>query len=174
MNRLIERFVIGRVRPHALAVLSERFGWILAHQIMWWTEGDFEEITARSLHRRATGTRLILSFAAMSTALYRTLVASNLAPTEAAHLAAEIGRRTCAPLWRLFLFFPFGSDDYDMHGRSFGDGRVCLDIRRCPTVVLCEDLGISHLCRALVCDLDFGLARECHFRWTPLSTAGAP
>ena len=213
MNRLIERFVIGRVRPHALAVLSERFGGILAHQIVWWTEGDFQEITARSVPRRATGTRLILSFAAMSAALYRTLVASNVALLEATHLVAEIGRRTYAPLWRipwrlarllafgragrlamtvrLFRFFPFGTDDYDMRERSFGDGRVCLDILRCPTVALYEDLGIPHLCRALVCDLDFGLAKEwharlerpqtlaegdyqCDFRWTPVSTEGAP
>ena len=92
---------------------------------------------------------------------------------------------------RLFRFFPFGADDYDMHERSFGDGRVCLDILRCPTVALYEDLGIPHLCRALVCDLDFGLANEwharlerpqtlaegdyqCDFRWTPVSTEGAP
>ena len=213
MKSLVEHFVIRRVRPHALTVLGERFGGILAHQIVWWTEGDFEEITARSVHHHAFGTRLILSFAAMSAALYRTLVASNVAPMEATHLAAEIGRRTYAPLWRipwrlarllafgragrlamtvrLFRFFPFGSDDYDMREHSFGDGRVCLDILRCPTVVLYEDLGIPHLCRALVCDLDFGLAKEwharlerpqtlaegdyqCDFRWTPVSTEGAP
>lgn len=51
--------------------------------------------------------------------------------------------------------------------------------------------GIPHLCRALVCDLDFGLANEwharlerpqtlaegdyqCDFRWTPVSTEGTP
>jgi hypothetical protein len=174
-------------------------------------EGDFEEIPARSVHHRVFGTRLIVSFAAMSAALFRTLVASNVAPMEAAYLAA--GRRTYAPLWRipwrlarllafgratrlamtvrLFRFFPFGAGDYDMRERSFGNGRVCLDILRCPTVVLYEDLGIPHLCCALVCDLDFGLAKEwharlerpqtiaegdyqCDCRWTPVSTEGAP
>jgi len=73
---------------------------ILAHQIVWWTEGDFEKITARSHHRRAAGTRLILSFATMSAALYRTLVASDVAPEEATHLVAEIGRRAAGVLSR--------------------------------------------------------------------------
>lgn len=213
LTPFIDRFVLRRVRPNALAVLGERFGGIIAHQIVWWTEGDFEEITSRSIRHHAAGTRLILSFAAMSAAMYRTLVASNIAPAEAQHLVAEIGRRTYAPLWRipwrlarlfafghearlamtvrLFRFFPFGNEDYDMRERSFGDGRVCLDILRCPTVALYEDLGIPHLCRALVCDLDFGLAKEwhatlqrpqtlaegdyqCDFRWTPASPEGAP
>ena len=97
MKSLVERFVISRVRPHALTVLDERFGGILAHQ----------------------------------------------------------------------------------------------NIFRCPTIALYEDLGIPHLCRALICDLDFGLAKEwhatlqrpqtlaggdyqCDFRWTPVSTEGAP
>jgi len=212
-TRFIQRFVLARVRPHAIEVLSERFGGILAHEIFWWSEGDFEEISARAVHRHAFGTRLILSFASMSAALYRTLVGSNVAPAEATHIVAEIGRRTYARLWRipwrlarlftfhrfgrlamtvrLFRFCPFGANDYEMRQHSSDDGRVNLDVPRCPIVAMYEELGIPHLCRALVCDLDFGLAREwnaclerrqtldgdheceCDFRWKPLEEGAA-
>lgn len=49
---------------------------------------------------------------------------------------------------------------YGMRQLSFPDGRVSLDAHRCPVIAYYEDLGIPHLCRSLVCDLDFALARE--------------
>jgi hypothetical protein len=199
LTPFIDRFVLRRVRPHALSVFGERFGGIIAHQLLWWSEGDFEEITSRSIRHRAAGTRLILSFAAMSAAMHRTLVASNVAPAEAEHLVAEIGRRTYAPLWRipwrlacffafgresrlamtvrLFRLFPFGTEDYDMRERSFGDGRVCLDILRCPTIALCEDLGIPHLCRASAISISGwrtnGTRRSSGRSRSPKATTGA-
>ena len=209
---LLRRFVSARVRPHVLAVITAKSGVIAAYQILCAADRRLREITQQKLDGCRTGARLILCFAAMSASLYRELIDSGIAPHEATQLVAEIGRRTYKPLWRipwrlarlltfdsveslgmtvrLFRLFPFRSPDYDMRQLTFPDGRVSLDVRRCPAVVLFEQLQVPHLCRPLVCDLDFELAQEwrarlerretladgdyeCDFRWSPLAPFGS-
>ena len=211
-NALLRRYVSARVRPHVVTVIGTTAGVIAAYQIVQAAERRLCEITQGSLNGLRIGARLILCFAAMSASLHRELVDRGIAPHEAIQLVAEIGRRTYKPLWqipwrlarlltqdsveclgmtvKLFRLFPFRSPDYDMRQRTFPDGRVSLDVRRCPAVALFEQLQVPHLCRPLVCDLDFELAQvwraqlerretladgdyECDFRWSPLPPFGS-
>ena len=209
---LLRQYVSARVRPHVVAVIGAKAGVIAAHQVFWAADRRLRDITQQNLNGCRLGARLVLCFAAMSASIHRELIRSGVAPHDAIDLVAEIGRRTYKPLWRtasrlarfltlgsvdslgmtvrLFRLFPFRSPDYDMRQFTFPDGRVSLDVRRCPAVVLFEQLDMAHLCRPLVCDLDFELAGEwrahlerretladgdyeCDFRWSPLPPFGS-
>ena len=173
----IDRFVLPVVSRHALPILKREYDCAAAHQILWHAWSAFGQIAARIPALRPPGTRIKLSLAAASAALHRAMVHLGSDEQRATRIAAEIGARTYRrvariPWWlarlvtldsiaRLPLAMRlFGWIGFAGRQQSNGNGSVVMEVHRCPIARFYDDLGIAHLSRALVCDLEVAVADE--------------
>lgn len=177
----IDRFVLPVVSLHALDVLKREYGRTTAHQILWHSWDAFGQIARRIPARRPPAARLELSFAAASAALHRALISIGIEESHATTLVAEIATRSYRklsriPWWlarlvtmeavprlsvatRLFGWLSDGSS-YARRENVPENGSVTMDVHRCAALDLYHDLGIPHLSRPLVCDLELAVAER--------------
>ncbi len=129
------------------------------------------------------GGRVLVRLAALTAALFRGLVQRGLSDTEARELTAEITwhiyrslnrwswlatrLRSKDPLARVkammdlsFKRFPYSPPDYRMNYAQCDDQTVGFDVHRCPVAQYFKREGLSELCGATFCDLDFPLAQQ--------------
>lgn len=173
----IDRFVLPVVSRHALVVLKREYDCTAAHRILWHAWDEFRVIAARIPARRPTQTRIMLSFAAASAALHRAMLHAGAEESRATAVVAEIGTHydrkfAGIPWWlgRLSMFDSIARQSLAIPlsrwlvspGPASVRRLACaatvsisLEVHRCPTVELYEDLGIPHLSGPLICDLEF-------------------
>lgn len=178
----IDHVVLPHVSRHALDVLKREYDAVSAHQILWHAWDAFGPIVARVPVRRPPGTRIMLSLAAASAALHCAMMRSGAEESHATAVVAEIGRRcyrnlSRIPWWlgrlltldsiarlsvasRLSHLFGLVGPAYSLRTVSPSDGSLTLEIHRCSGLQLYRELGIAHLARPLVCDVESAIADE--------------
>lgn len=177
----IDCFVLPLVSRHALDVLKREYDCTAAHQILWYAWDAFAHIATRIPARRRPATRVALSFAAAWAALHQAIVRTGAEESRATAIVAEIGARSyrrlsLLPWWlarlvtldtvtrlsvasRFFGWIADGSS-YARRESSPVTGSVTMEIHRCAALDLYREIGIPHLCRPLVCDLELAVAEE--------------
>ena len=190
--------------PAVRQELAERFDRSTIRAIL---KDAFEEYDAQrpSLPREESlGGRLMVRLSALTIGLYRALLRHDLTREEARSLTARATARVYGQMATVptalsaagaksahervkratdqFRRFPFSAPSYDMVDVDAGDGTVAFDVRRCPAAEYFRSQGLSDLCVASWCNLDFSLAerwgarlernttiaggaRVCDFRW---------
>ena len=178
----IDRFVLPLISRHALRVLKREYDGTGAHQILWSAWDRFGAIAGRIPARRPPGTRVMLSFAAASAALHRAVLHTSGDESHATSVVAEIGANgyrelSRVPWWlgrlmtfdtvtrlsaaaRLMRWLALAGPGYARQRTSPVDGSMNVQVHHCPAVELYRDLGIAHLSRPLVCDLERAAAEE--------------
>jgi ubiquinone biosynthesis protein len=128
------------------------------------------------------GEALMLACAALTVALYRTLLNRGLGSTEARAVTAKatasiydrmadfpwrIARVTArTPIGRLrratrvFRRFPFGPPGYLMEDVFSDENTVAFDVKRCVVAEHFREQGLPELCVETFCNLDFALAQK--------------
>ncbi len=131
---------------------------------------------------KTVGARVMLRLAVFTIALFRSLQAHGVPAGEARALTSEIAWRVYRMLawapWKLtrvisndplvrvkaamdlFMRFPYSRPGYSMGYVGTGKRVVAFDVSRCPVAEYFEREGLSDLCTASFCDLDFPLASE--------------
>ena len=178
----IDRVVLPHVSRHALDVLKREYDCMTAHQILWHAWNAYGPIIARVPSRRPPGTRMMLSFAAASAALHHAMLRSGAEESHATAVVAEIGKRSYRklsriPWWlarlmtldsvarlsvatRLCHWFALAGPVYSRRHVSPDHKSLTLEIHRCSGLDLYRELGIAHLARPLVCDVEAAVADE--------------
>jgi len=176
----IDRFVLPVVSRHALDVLKREYDSTAAHRILWRAWHAFGEISTRIPSRRRPATRVTLAFAAAWAALHRSIVHEGADEGRATAIVAEIGARSHRRLARLPWWLArlvtldtvtrlaVGSRlcGFIANGSSIArrlaspvNGSVT-DVNHCAALELYRDLGITHLSRSLMCNLELAVAEE--------------
>ena len=149
-----------------------------------WTEAnrEYRSVSKIVSREKTIGARVMVRLAAFTVALFRTLKARNIPADRAQELTREITWRTYRRLawlpWKatrvvsddprvraktamdLFMRFPYSKPGYEMEYVDAGDEVVAFDVYRCPVAEHFAREGLSGLCTASFCDLDFSLAAE--------------
>ena len=125
---------------------------------------------------------VMVRLAAFAASLFRTLEARDLPAGRAQELTSAITWRIYRTLawlpWKatrvisgdplarvkaamdLFMRFPYSRPGYHMDYVDGGNRCVAFDVLRCPVAEYFAREGLSELCAASFCDLDFALASE--------------
>jgi ubiquinone biosynthesis protein len=170
------------ITPAARTILRRRFAPEEIAGILDAAFQDYGRQRARLPAEQEVGARLMVHFAALTAAFYRSLRVRNVTDEDARRLTADVTWRVyekmAAVPWlvarfsrltpygrleratQLFRRFPFRAPSYDMVDVPAGDGVVAFDVRRCPVAEYLRAQGLSQVCVDAWCNLDVPLARK--------------
>ena len=179
---MLREAVLKRVLwPAAQRGLRGRFDRTAARGILDDAFAAYEERRRGLPEESSAGGRFMVHLAALTVALYRTLLSHGLSEADACTLTARVtwqayekmalfptaiskigtkpGRKRLERATGAFRKFPFGPPSYEMEDVATADDSVAFDVRRCPVAEYFASEGLARLCVESWCNLDFGLAR---------------
>ncbi len=180
LDAILVTIVRPLIRHETRRAVATALGAGASRTVFAMTKALYREYS-RSIPRESTiGARVMVRLAAHTAALFRSLLHHEVPDAKALRLTAEITWRVYRklawlpwavtrlrsrdPLSRvrmamdLFMRFPYARPGYRMHYVDCGDQTVGFDVHRCPVSEYFARAGLSKLCSAAFCDLDFPLA----------------
>jgi ubiquinone biosynthesis protein len=94
--------------------------------------------------------------AASNWVIYRGMTDAIWKPTRL--LSSDPLARVHHAMWALMKIYPYRKPGYDMDFVDAGRDTVGFDVRRCPAAEFFASQGLSDLCKAAFCDLDYPMA----------------
>lgn len=173
------------LRPGRNRALQEAFGDVCDRddlkKLTEASERAYPQLEPKLPLERTVGAREMVHLSALTVAFYRAAREHGLDRTEAIRRTAASNwviyrgmtdaiwkptrllsknplARVRHAMWALMNVYPYRKPGYDMAFVDAGEDTVGFDVRRCPAAEFFASHGLSDLCKATFCDLDYPMA----------------